>query len=85
MTTIWAVEEVEEAPEELDEPEPAEAPDEAGELEDPEEPPSLSPTAMLTCATVPAIGEVMAASARAVCASVSLLRAAASWASEEAI
>jgi len=71
MTMTWAVEE---APDELEAPEAPEELDDPPELE---EPPVLSPTAMFTCATVPAIGEVIAASARAVCASVSLLLAAA--------
>ena len=76
MTTIWAVEEDEEAPEAPELPEVPEAP---------EVPPTLSPVAMLTCATVPAMGEVIVAAARAVCASVSLLCAAASCAWVEAI
>src|SRR4029078_1270398 len=46
--------------------------------------PTLSPAAMLTCATVPAMGEVIVAAARAVPASVSLPCAEASCALAEA-
>jgi hypothetical protein len=74
ITTIWAVDEDVEALAEGDdapapaEEEPADADDEPAEAV----PPTLSPTATLTCATVPAIGEVIDAAARAVSESASL-------------
>src|SRR5450759_3079229 len=85
ITTIWAVEEDEEDPaleedeEALPEPVPVEAPPAEAAF------PTLSPIAMLTCATVPAIGEVSDAAVRAVFASVSLPWASTSCAWAEAI
>ena len=81
MTTIWAVEEDEEDPEAADEEAPAEEDDAPAD----EAFPTLSPIAMLTCATVPVIGEVIDAAVRAVRASVSLPWTSASCAWVEAI
>ena len=84
ITTIWAVEEEEEPlADEADPPAEEEPPDE----DPPAEAvlPTLSPIARLTCATVPAIGEVIDADVRALRASVSLPWASASCACVEAI